>query len=74
MVLKIEAINEEAPIPRECRVTIECDVAKAFFCRAFIQSETGEGYIGFMSRAVRMGWTERRTMGDRVFVCPECKK
>lgn len=73
MGIKIDVIDDAAPIPRQSRVTLECDVAKAFFCRGFIQSVAPEDYVVFMSRAVRAGWTTRHNNGDRVFVCPECK-
>jgi hypothetical protein len=73
MGLKIESIDESEPVPRAVRVIIECDVATEMFCRGFITSEANEGYMTFFSRAVRCGWTERRTTGERVFACPECK-
>jgi hypothetical protein len=72
MGIKITTVNEDT-IPRVIFTVIECDVAKEFFCRGFLRSNDGEDYSVFMSRAVRTGWTERRTTGNRVFVCPECK-
>jgi hypothetical protein len=72
MGIRITSIDEDT-IPRVIFTVIECDVAKEFFCRGFLRSNDGEDYSVFMSRAVRKGWTERRTSGNRVFVCPECK-
>jgi hypothetical protein len=73
MGIKIAAVDESAPIPRQTFTVVECDVASEMFCCAFLRSNDGEDYSVFMSRAVRNGWTERRTSGNRVFVCPECK-
>jgi hypothetical protein len=73
MGIKIAAVDESTPPPRQSYVVIECDVASEMFCRGFLRSDDGEAYSMFMSRAVRKGWTERRTNGNRVFVCPECK-
>jgi hypothetical protein len=65
--------DDEEPVPRRTRLTLECDRVSGFFCRG-VQTFDEGGYVENRAAEARAGWLERHTSKGRIFICSNCEE
>lgn len=69
MSLKLWTLETD-PIPRPLHLELVCDVCDGMFIN--VQAWVAPGFIQAWDMAMRAGWKETRTDGERKFECPAC--
>jgi len=69
MPLRIWTLETD-PIPRPLNLELVCDACDGMFIS--VASWQADSFIEAWDKAMRAGWKETRSEGERQFECPAC--